>query len=409
MDYQHKKNYARLIARMGLNVQKGQEIDITCDVEQVDFIRILAEELYLAGASKVNYNWTDASLTRLDIQYALEERISHLTSFEKAKQEYNIEKHPCRLFIESEDTDALKGVDQVRYGKIIASKNKEIRKYRDQYDDYCQWCIAGVPSKAWAKKVFPDLEEEEAIEALWVAILKVSRAYEGDPIENWKQHDENLNKHTAYLNSLNLRKLHYYSKNGTDFTVELLPDVLWLAGGENTKGTNVRYQPNIPTEECFTTPDRLKTNGIVYATKPLSYRGEIIEDFHIRFENGRAVEIHARKGEELLKDMVQLDENACYLGECALVPFHSPINDTGILFFSTLYDENASCHLALGRGFNMLLKNPDLYKDNDEILAHGINQSIVHTDFMIGSEDLNIDGFDENGKLYPIFRNGNWA
>ena len=408
MDQEKIRNYAKLIATVGINIQKGQEVDLTIEVEQVEFARIMIDELYNAGASKVNMNWTDTKISRIEIEKAELERISHLQSFEKAKQEFNMEKHPARLYIESEDPDALKGVDQERYGKIISSKSKEIRYYRNQYDDYCQWCIAGVPGKEWAKKVFPNLSEEDAIEALWVAILKTSRAYEGDPVENWNKHNDALTKHANYLNKLNLRKLHYYSKNGTDLYVELMDDVKWLAGGEATKGTNIYFQPNIPTEECFTTPHRMKTNGIVYSTKPLSYRGELVENFNIRFENGKAVEIHAEKGEELLKNMITLDENACYLGECALVPFHSPINDSGILFYSTLYDENASCHLALGRGFDMLLEDVDKYSE-DEKLAKGINYSIVHTDFMIGSSDLCIDGIDADGNVHKVFVNGDWG
>ena len=294
MDINRITNYARLIATIGINVQKGQEVDITSEVEQIDFVRILVKEVYKAGAGKVNLIWTDSAITRLDIEYADVERLSHLQSFEKARYEFNMEKHPARIYIDSEDPDALKGIDQEKYGKIISSKGKEIRSYRDKYDDYCQWCIAGVPGKKWAKKVFPDLKEEDAIEALWKAILQVSRAYDGDPIENWNKHNDNLVKHANKMNSLNLAKLHYYASNGTDFTVELLDDVLWEAGGEFTKETKIPFQPNIPTEECFTTPDRTKTNGVVYSTKPLSYRGEIIDGFSIRFENGKAVEDQSR-------------------------------------------------------------------------------------------------------------------
>ena len=409
MDLNRIRNYAALIARVGINVQKGQEVDITSEVEQMDFVRILVEEVYKAGAGKVNLNWTDTAITRLDIEYADVERMSHLQSYEVARQEFNIEKHPARIWVDSEDPDALKGIDQEKYGKIISSRGKEIRKYRDQYDDYCQWCIAGVPGKKWAKKVFPDLSEEDAVEELWKAILKVSRAYDGDPVQNWENHNNSLVKHADRMNALNLKKLHYYASNGTDFTVELIDDVLWEAGGEFTKETKIPFQPNIPTEECFTTPHRLKTNGVVHSTKPLSYRGDVIDNFSIRFEDGKAVEVHAEKNEELLKNMISLDENACYLGECALVPYHSPINETGILFYSTLYDENASCHLALGMGFDMLLKDDSLYDTNEKKVEHGINKSIVHTDFMIGTADLCIDGTDDKGVVHKIFVNGNWS
>lgn len=408
MDSKKIRNYAKLIARVGINVQPTQEVDIVSPVDQYPFVRILVEELYKAGAAYINMKWSDAPITKLNIEYALFDRLAHLTSYEKEEYEYKIKVHPARIYIDSEDPDALKGIDQVKYGKIIASKGVEIREYRDKYDDYCQWCIAGVPSKEWARKVFPNLKEDDAVEALWEAILKVSRAYEGNPIENWKIHNENLVRHAELLNKLKLKKLHYYSSNGTDLNIELLDNVKWLAGGEFTKGRKIYFQPNIPTEECFTTPNRNKTNGVVYASKPLSYRGEIIENFFFRFENGKVVEVKAEKGEELLKDMIKLDENACYLGECALVPFHSPINDTGILFFSTLYDENAACHLALGDGFSNLIEEDNNYS-KDELINMGINQSIVHTDFMIGSSDLNIDGEDKDGKIHHIFVNGDWG
>lgn len=408
MDRNKIVKYAELIAKVGANIQKGQEVNIVSDIEIKDFILILVEECYKAGASKVTIDWSDDDLTKLNIKYADENKLSHLTNYEKARQEFNIENHPARIYIDSSDPDGLKDLDQEKYGRILASKGKEIREYRDKYDDYCQWVIAGVPGAKWAKKVFPDLSKDEAKEKLYELILKVSRAFDGNPIENWKEHDKNLVEKANKLNALKLHYLHYKASNGTDLTVELLPNVNWEAGGEYTKGTKIHFQPNIPTEECFTSPNKFGTNGIVYSSKPLSYRGQIIDNFYLRFENGKVVESYAETGDDLLKNMLNLDENARYLGECALVPFHSPINDTGVLFFSTLYDENASCHLALGTAFPMLIQG---YEDmsEEEIKKVNINKSIVHTDFMIGTDDLVIEGIDFKGNKVTIFENGDWS
>ena len=248
---------------------------------------------------------------------------------------------------------------------------------------------------------------KKAVAKLWDAILSTSRCGE-DPIQEWIDHNNDLSKRTTFLNSLNLDYLSYKSKNGTDFKVWLMENGRFLAGGERTLGSNIFFNPNIPTEECFTSPISGKAEGIVYSTKPLSYQGELIENFSIRFEDGKAVEVHAEKGENLLKEMIKMDEGACKLGEVALVPFDSPINNTGVLFLSTLYDENAVCHLALGKGFGNCVKDYGKYSF-EELKEMGVNDSNIHVDFMIGSDDLNITGHTRDGKEVAIFRNGNWA
>lgn len=408
MDSKIIENYARLIARTGANIQKGQEVFITASVEIYDFIRILTRECYLAGASRVYIVYTDAEKTKMDLAYGQEDLFSHLDDMEKAQQEHFIRKFPCRIFIESDDPDAMKGIDQVKNGRITATKAKEIWQYRSKWDSECQWTIAGYPSLGWAKKVYPDLSDEEAKEKLLELILKVSRAYEGDPIENWEKHDRNLVSHMGKMNSLDLKSLHYTSKKGTDLHIELAENVIWEAGGEYSKTAHIHFQPNIPTEECFTSPNKYKTEGIVFATKPLSLRGEIVEDFSIRFHEGKIVEVHAKKGEEVLKDAIFGSENGCYLGECALVPVDSPINQTGKLFFSTLYDENASCHLAFGRAFPMLIKGYEKMSQ-EEIDSYPLNTSTTHVDFMIGDETLEIVGETRDGKKVTLFHEGRWA
>lgn len=402
------KEYAHLIASTGVNIQKGQDVVIQASLDQPEFIRLLVEECYKCGAKDVLVLWSDPALTILNYKYKDLSDLSSLNVWQNARWQYWHDTLPCRIYIESDDPDALTKIDLDKQGKAMKSLMPIIRKYRDDMDDKYQWCIAGVPSVGWAKKMFPSLSDEKAVEALWELILKVSRAYEGDPVKNWEEHDENLHKKAEVLNSLNLRELHYHNSLGTEFTVGLIPDVMWLGGGEKTKETKVYFQPNIPTEEMFTSPMKGKAEGIVYASKPLCYRGQVIEDFWFKFHEGKVVDYGARKGVELLKQMVEVDENAAYLGEVSLIPYDSPINNTGALFYSTLYDENASCHIALGTGFPSLLKG---YENMtlEEITKKGINHSGSHVDFMIGTEDMDIVGIDDKGNKHQIFKNGNWA
>lgn len=401
------KKYALLIAKVGGNVQKGQNVELYVDVGQEELATLIVEECYRLGANRVDVRWTSDKIDKANLKKASLKSLSHMYEYEIAKQQYLNDELPVMIYIESSDPDALKGVNQTKYAKMRQARMKIIKPFRDIRDNKYQWVIAGAASPAWAKKVFPDLPKKKAVAALWDAILKTSRCTD-DPIQAWKEHNEDLARRTTYLNSLNLDYLHYTSKKGTDFKVWLLPNVNWLAGGEVAQDSRIYYNPNIPSEECFTSPAKGKAEGIVYASKPLSYQGELIENFSIRFEKGKAVEVHAEKGEELLKSMINMDENAGYLGECALVPFDSPINKTGILFYNTLYDENAACHLALGRGFTNLVKDYEKYTF-EELKNMGINDSTIHVDFMIGSKDLDIVGYTKDGKKIQIFKDGNWA
>ena len=402
------KEYAHLIASTGVNIQKGQDVVIQASLDQPEFIRMLVQECYKCGANDVLVLWSDPTLTIYNFKYKKLKDLSSLNSWQEARWQYWHDNLPCRIYIESDDPDSMGKINMDKYGKATKALTPIIRKFRDEMDEKYQWCIAGVPSAGWAKKVFPKLSKKKAIEALWELILKVSRAYEGNPIKNWEEHDNNLHEKMKVLNSLNLRELQYHNSLGTDFNVGLIPDVIWLGGGESTKDTKIYFQPNIPTEEMFTSPMKGKAEGIVYASKPLSYRGQIIENFWFKFHEGKVIDYGAEKGKELLKQMIEVDENSCYLGEVSLIPYNSPINNTGILFFSTLYDENASCHIALGTGFPSLLKG---YENMtlEEITKKGINHSGSHVDFMIGTKDLDIIGIDDKGNKHQIFKNGNWA
>lgn len=407
MNQEKIKKYAELIVRKGANVQKGQDVVIGLDVSQYKFGELLVEECYKAGAAKVTVDWDNDNLIRLDYNYRSEENLSDVLPWQEEKLKHYVNTLPCRIYIESSDPDGLKGVDQGKMARVRMARYPKIKKYRDAMENKYQWVIAGMPSPAWAKKVFPDLPEDEAVEKLFDAIMYTSRVTD-DPIAEWDKHNADLAKRCDYLNSLNLKELRYKSPNGTDLKVGLIKNCLFEGGGETALGSGIYFNPNMPTEECFTSPMKGEAEGIVYSTKPLSYNGEIIDKFYFRFEKGKVVEAHAEVGDELLHHMISLDEGAAYLGECALVPVDSPVSNSNILFFNTLYDENASCHLALGMGFSNLIKDYEKYT-LEELQAMGINDSMSHVDFMIGCDTLDIIGVSEDGTEHQIFKNGNWA
>lgn len=400
------RQYANLIVRCGANVQKGQVVNIFAGLDQPEFVQMVVEEAYKAKAAEVTVQWSYQPLSKIHYRYRTVKSLGTVKEWEKARQEYYCDVVPVRIMLASEDPDGMKGVNMEKVTKARRMSYPILKPYFDRRENKEQWCIAAVPGVAWAKKVFPGMRASAAVEKLWEAILFTSRVT-ADPIEAWKQHNADLTARCNYLNSLNIRSLHYTADNGTDFTVGMIPEGQFCGGGE-TSLQNIFFNPNIPTEECFISPMRGKAEGIVYATKPLSYRGQLIENFSIRFENGKAVEVHAEKGEELLKNMIETDEGAAYLGECALVPQSSPIAQSGLLFYNTLFDENAACHLALGMGFADTIK--DFHnKTLDECRALGVNDSMIHEDFMIGCDTMNIDATCADGSIVPIFRAGNWA
>lgn len=401
------QRYAKLLAKTGLNVKKGQTVFIAAGLDQPEFVTMVEEECYKAGASEVFVEWSYQPAEKVSAKYRTLASLSEMKPWIKAKWEFKAENYSCRLFIESEDPDGMNGVDQEKMSAARRALFPQVKPFRLAMENRHQWCIAAVPGKAWAKKVFPALSEKKAVEEMWKVILHTARADGKNPVKAWKEHNADLDKRCAYLNGLRLQYLEYKSANGTDLKVELNEDGLFCGGKEKTLSGRI-FNPNIPTEEVFTSPKAGKAEGIVYSTKPLSYMGELIENFSVRFENGKVVEVKAEKGEELLKKMVSMDEGAGRLGECALIPYDSPINDSGVLFYNTLFDENASCHLALGHGFNECLKGYEKYTDG-ECKKRGINESMIHVDFMIGSRDMNIVGVTKTGERVQIFQNGNWA
>ena len=400
------REYAKLIVRCGVNVQKGQEVLVYAELDQPEFVKLVVEEAYKAKAKKVTVEWNYQPLAKLHVRYQSVKTMGTVTDFQKARQQHYCDTLPARIHLISEDPDGLKGMNMEKMAKARKMSYPILKPYVDQREGKQQWCIAAVPGAAWAKKVFPGLRTSVAMEKLWEAILFTSRVTD-DPIAEWEKHNKNLHDRCEYLNSLGIDKLHFTADNGTDLTVGMIPEAVFCGGGE-TNRQGVYYNPNIPTEECFISPKRGEAEGIVYSTKPLSYQGQLIDNFSIRFKDGKAVEAKAEVGEELLNTMISMDEGAAYLGECALVPEKSPIAESGLLFYNTLFDENAACHLALGMGYADTIRDHH-NKSLEECRQLGINDSMIHEDFMIGCPTMNIDAITRDGKVVPIFRQGNWA
>ena len=401
------QRYAHLIAKTGVNVQPGQEVVVRAGLDQPEFVQMVVEECYKLGASLVTVDWEYQPLAKIRYRYAKTNVLAKVEEWELAKIKHRVETLPAMIYLESEDPDGLAGMNQKKFAAVQQKRYPILKPFRDEMENKYQWCIAAVPGKKWAKKVFPELRVSAAVEKLWEMILMTSRADGEDPVAAWDAHNADLAARCEYLNNLHPVELRYHSKNGTDFTVGLIPEGQFEGGSAKTLSGTV-YNPNIPSEEAFTSPMKGKAEGTVVATRPLSYQGQLIENFSLTFHEGKVVSLQAEKNQALLEKMVAMDENSCYLGECALVPYDSPIRNSEVTFLNTLFDENACCHLALGMGFAECIRGYET-KTLEECRALGVNDSIIHVDFMIGSEDLSIDAVDAEGKLHPIFRDGNWA
>ena len=401
------RKYAALIAKCGINVQKKQNVIIQAELDQPEFVEMLVKECYKAGAGKVFVEWTHQPLTALNVRYCTEKALGTLEDWQIKKWEWQADTLPAKIFLTSEDPDGLAGINQKKFAAASAKRSMAIKPIRRRMENKFQWCIAAVPGKGWAKKVFPGERTSVAVEKLWEAIFTASRVTE-DPIAEWDWHNKDLAKRCEYLNSIGIKELHYTASNGTDLKVGMLEDALFMAGGEHTQGSGIYFNPNIPTEEAFTSPKRGEAEGIVYSSLPLSYGGQLINNFWFRFEGGKIVDCGAEENVDMLREMISMDEGASYLGEVALVPYSSPIRESGILFYNTLFDENAACHLAIGMGFTNVLKDAEKYTD-EEARAKGINDSITHVDFMIGTKDMSITALCRDGKTVSIFKDGEWA
>lgn len=408
MSFQEKlEQYAELAVQVGLNVQKGQIIMINTTVDTLEFTRLVVKKAYEAGAKRVHVNYTDPVQTRMHFEMAPDEAFHEYPAWSVAQRDEIIDTGGSFLWIDAEDPDLLTGIPAKRLSDSQKSAGRALERYRQAVGtDKIAWSIIAIPSKEWAGKVFPDLEAAEGIDALWNAIFKTVRIGEGNAIEQWKQHIDLLEARAGQLNSKRFSKLHYTAP-GTDLTIELPDKHIWMSGASKTPQNNA-FIANMPTEEVYTVPLKYGVNGTVRNTKPLVYQGNIIDGFTLEFEEGKIVNAKAETGQELLDEMLKADKGSAYLGEVALVPHHSPISDSNILFFNTLFDENASNHLAIGDSY------PTCYEggrdlERKQLESIGLNTSIVHEDFMIGSAEMNIDGIHKEGTREPVFRNGNWA
>lgn len=400
--------YANLLIEIGVNLQKGETLVISSPVECADFARRCVTEAYKKGCREVIMNWTDSYITKERYLKAEESVFDEFPAWKADFYNSAAEKKYAWLHIDADDPEALSGVDPDRIIRMSRVSSESVKFYKDQQmASIFKWCVASVPSEAWSKKVFPDRSVEEAIEALWNAILDSVRVWDdNDPVEAWEYHISTLKNRVRKLNNYNFKYLKYKNSIGTDLTVEL-PDGHYWEGGDEADASNVLFCANMPTEEIFTVPKYDGVNGVVYSSKPLSLNGNLVENFSFTFKDGRIVKIEAEKGLDLLKKETTIDDGASYLGEVALVPYDSPISNSNILFYNTLFDENASCHLAFGEAYPLIKGGKEMSKH--ELKAAGVNTSITHTDFMIGTKDLMITGVTHEGVEVPVFENGNFV
>ena len=397
--------YADVVVRVGLNLRKGQKLSIRAIIEDAPFIRKVTESAYKAGAKYVDVLWVDERLTRIRFEHADPESLTETPNWLFSRFEEHYQNGEAELAVFSTDPDLLAGIDPELIAKERTARAKKFEPLR-KYENVSNWCVVATASPAWARKVFPDIPTEEAQSKLWEAIFNACRIDLPDPIEAWKVHTGKLAKYKDHLTNKHFDALHYLAP-GTDLTVGLPENHIWQ-GAEASFTNGITNTVNIPTEEVFTLPHKDRVDGIVAATRPLNLSGRLIEDFSLTFENGRAVKVNAKSGGEDFRKLIETDENACRLGEAALVPNSSPISQRGHLFYNTLFDENASCHLAVGNAYrDTMLKGVDM--TDEEFQSHGGNKSLIHTDFMIGSEHLDIDGIHKDGTREPIMRKGEWA
>jgi aminopeptidase len=400
--------YAKLCVKVGINLQKGQPLVINAPIEGADFVRLVAKHAYAAGAKQVHVNWNDETLAKLKYENAPMEVFENFPKWHADSLDEFAKDGAGFLSIYSEDPELLKEIDPKKIAANSKAASMALKKFRKcTMNNINSWCVVSIPTKRWATKVFPNVSEEEAMEKLWDAIFKANRMDLEDPIKAWEEHIKDTEEKVKFLNENKFKKLYYKSLNGTDLEIELPEGHIWAGGGDyNSK--DIFFVANMPTEEVFTMPLKTGVNGVVYSTKPLNYGGNLIDNFKLTFENGKVVDFEAKRGYEVLKDLLSLDEGAKHLGEAALVPYDSPISNSNIIFLNTLFDENASCHLALGKAYPTNIKGGENMTD-EELEKKGVNDSLTHVDFMVGSKDLSIVGETKDGEKVQIFKDGNWA
>jgi aminopeptidase len=408
MNDQMLEKYARLIVKTGINLQKNQILVINSPIECAPVTRIVAEIAFREGAKDVVVFWKDELFSKIRYLHAPEQIFDQFPEWQKEFYTSYVRQGAAFLSISASDPELMKEVDPQRMVRVQKASNVALKEYRDRLmSNQNVWCVISIPTIAWAKKVFPDVSEQEAIEELWKAIFKAVRVDQEYPVAAWEEHKENLKRSMEFMNSNRFKTLHYKNSLGTDFVIEFPEDHIWVAGADYTPD-GVEFIANMPTEEVFTLPKKTGVNGKVVSSMPLNYNGTLIDNFSMTFKDGRIVEFTAATGLEALKSLIETDEGSLYLGEVALVPHNSPISNSKILFYNTLFDENASCHLAIGKAYPVCLKNGENLS-KEELEKAGVNDSVVHEDFMIGTADLEIVGTTADGKQVPVFIKGNFA
>jgi aminopeptidase len=402
------EKYATLIVKTGINIQKGQTLVINSPIEGASFTRLIAQTAYQAGARDVVISWKDELFSKIRFINAPEEVFDEFPTWQKELYLSYVHQGAAFLSISASDPELMKDVNPERMVKAQKASTTSLKEYRERLmSNKNTWCVVSIPTSSWAKKVFPDLSEAEAVERLWEEIFKAVRVDTDDAVTAWEQHKAKLKTSMDFLNSNEFKSLHFKNSLGTDLIVELPENHIWLGGSEYTPD-GIEFIANMPTEEVFTLPKKTGVNGTVVSSLPLNYNGNLIEQFSLTFKAGKIVDFNAKKGYEILKNLIETDEGSHYLGEVALVPYDSPISRTKTLFFNTLFDENASCHLAIGKAYPVCIKDGEnLEKEQLEKLE--VNDSLVHEDFMIGTEDLEINGITSEGKEIPVFKAGNFA
>ena len=400
--------YASLAVNIGVNIQKDNILVISSPIETAEFARLITEEAYKSGAKDVIVHYGDQKLTKIKLENSSLETISNIPEWQAESYNYYARQEACFISISASDPDSLKGVPVEKIGASQKARTSALKEYFDNsMSNKCRWCVLSVPTLSWAKKVFPKVSDDEAMESLWDVIFKTVRVDTENPVNAWKKHNAYLEEKIKFMNNNNFKSVHLKSANGTDLNIELPEGHIW-AGGSEGDVNGIAFNANMPTEEVFTLPKKTGVNGVVYSSKPLSYGGNLIDNFSITFKDGKVVDFTAETGYDVLKQMLDSDEGAKYLGEVAFVPYDSPISNSKLIFFNTLFDENAACHLAFGRAYESCIKDADKY--SEEVLEKiGVNNSVIHVDFMIGTKDLEITGVNKNGETIQIFTNGNWV
>ncbi len=405
----HKiEKYAELLVRIGINIQKDQTLVIASPIECAEFARIVTVKAYEAGAREVVMRWLDEKSTKIRYQMASNEIFDEFPNWSKEYFNGYADKDAAFLSISASDPELMKDVDPKKMSRANKASSVALEHYRSRMmSNKNVWCVASIPTDAWAKKVFPGVSAKEAVDQLWDAIFKAVRVDTPDPVQSWKDHQSHLNNKLQFLNETAFKAVRYKNSIGTDVLVELPKNHVWFGGGDEAPQGHV-FVANMPTEEVFTMPKHDGVNGKIVSSMPLNYNGNLIENFSFTFKDGLVVDFDAEKGKEVLEELLGTDDGAKRLGEVALVPFDSPISNQNILFYNTLFDENASCHFALGKAYPICVKGGD-EMNKEELKAAGANDSLTHVDFMVGTEDLEIIGIKEDNTEVPIFLNGNFA